>query len=368
MTTALAEAAAQAAGHFSAGPDDLTVTEIGSGNINDTFLVRCADQAPFILQRLSRQAFSQPELICINLQVISRHLPPHNVAALVPDRRWVVPQLLGCRELTPWWRDAADNFWRAQSYVAGAATLAGLDTAEQAREVGRGLAIFHRLVRDIPPGALQPTIPHFHQTPHYFKLYEQACRADSLPPACDLTNQCHDFIQHRAQQLNTLEDARAKGELRESVIHGDPKLANILFDTRTNQACALIDLDTVGPGLLLYDLGDCLRSCCNRSGPSRKPENTSFDLEYCRAILSGYLEDGRPLLAATDHRYLYDAIRLIPLELGLRFFSDYLTGCRYFKTPTPHHTLCRALAQFELVASIEEQHKELVDLLEGLGG
>ncbi|MDR9502378.1 MAG: aminoglycoside phosphotransferase family protein [Desulfurivibrionaceae bacterium] len=368
MTPACADAAVRAAAHFSASPAELTVEEIGSGNINDTFLVRSSGQAPFILQRISRQAFSRPEQICANLQVISRHLPPRTVAALVPTRRWVVPQLLTSREQGLWWCDASDNFWRAQSYVADAVTLAGLTSLEQAQEVGRALAIFHSLVAAIPPTALQAAIPHFHQTPHYFKLYQQACQADNQPEASELTDQCHHFIHHRAHQLSTLEDAKQRGELTETVIHGDPKLANILFDSKTHQACALIDLDTVGPGLRLYDLGDCLRSCCNRSGPGQGPESTRFDLDFCRAILTGYLEQSRPLLGAADHRYLYDAIRLIPLELGLRFFSDYLTGCHYFKTSDPQHTLRRALAQFHLVASIEAQHKELVDLLEDVAG
>jgi Ser/Thr protein kinase RdoA (MazF antagonist) len=368
MAPALADAAVRAAAHFGASPTGLTVAEIGCGNINDTFLVSGPGQAAFILQRISRQAFSRPEQICANLQVISHHLPPQTVAALVPARRWVVPQLLTSHEQGLWWCDATGNFWRAQSYVADAATLPGLASLEQAQEVGRSLAIFHSLVAAIPATSLQAAIPHFHQTPHYFKLYEQACQADNQPQASALTNQCHDFIRQRGHQLSALEDAKERSELHETVIHGDPKLANILFDTKTNQACALIDLDTVGPGLRLYDLGDCLRSSCNLSGPSQKPEHTTFDLERCRAILSGYLEHGRPLLGAADHCYLYDAIRLIPLELGLRFFSDYLTGCHYFKTPTPHHTLHRALAQFHLVTSIETQHKELAELLEGLAG
>jgi Ser/Thr protein kinase RdoA (MazF antagonist) len=366
MAPACVDAAILAATHFSAGPTGLSVAEIGSGNINDTFLVTPPGQAPFILQRISSQAFARPELVCANLQVISRHLPPQTVAARVPTRRWVVPQLLASHEQTPWWRDAAGNFWRAQSYVAGAVTLTRLTSLEQAREVGRGLAIFHSLVAAIPPGDLQATIPHFHQTPHYYQLYQEACRAECPPPATALADQCHDFIFQRANQLTILEDAKEQGELHETVIHGDPKLANILFDSNTHQACALIDLDTVGPGLLLYDLGDCLRSCCNLSGPIQKPEHTRFDLERCRAILSGFLEQGRHLLSPGDQRHLIAAIRLIPLELGLRFFSDYLTGCHYFKTASPQHTLQRALAQFELVASIEEQQKELAELLAGL--
>ena len=139
-------------------------------------------------------------------------------------------------------------------------------------------------------------------------------------------------------------------------MHGDPKVNNILFDQQTNLAMSMIDLDTVKSGLIHYDIGDCLRSGCNALGEDfAEWEDVSFDTELCSAILSGYLEVGRSFLTEYDYAYIYDAIRVITFELGLRFFTDYLAGNQYFTVKYPEHNLQRSLVQFRLLESIEAQ-------------
>ncbi len=153
-----------------------------------------------------------------------------------------------------------------------------------------------------------------------------------------------------------LEKARAQGRLRLRPIHGDPKVNNVMLDTATGQAVGMVDLDTVKPGLVHYDIGDCLRSGCNPLGEETEDwEAVRFEPELCRAILAGYLSLARDFLTETDYAYLYDAIRLLAFELGLRFFTDYLAGNVYFKARHPEHNLVRALVQFKLTESIESQ-------------
>ncbi len=365
MKSSSQQKALDAASHFTASRADLNVCEIGSGNINDTFLVSCQDAAPFILQRLSSQAFESPELICENLQVLNNHLSNEHTIRHTAGRRWALPQLVNTQQGKLWWSDGTD-IWRALTYIDHTTTLPCLQSTDQALEVGRALAIFHSLVRPIAPDALQVTIPHFHETPHYFKLYEDALATNHSWPANDLARQCNQFIKEHRDIISILEEARVNGELKTTTTHGDPKLANILFDKQTGQACSLIDLDTVGPGLLLADIGDCLRSCCNPGGATYDLESTRFDVNLCLAIMEGYLDKGRHLLDAGDKKYLLTAIRLIPFELGLRFFTDYLQGCHYFKTTGPEQTLQRAAAQFHLVASIEQQLESLSHRLDQL--
>jgi len=177
------------------------------------------------------------------------------------------------------------------------------------------------------------------------------------------------FVDARREGLDVLEQACAKGELKRRPIHGDPKINNVMIDDRTGHAVGLIDLDTVKPGLLHYDIGDCLRSCCNRLGEeTATPEHVVFDLGLCRSILEGYLKVGRSFLSDDDVRHLPACIRLIPLELGLRFLSDHLSGDCYFKTERAGHNLDRAMVQFALTHSIELQWDELVSLIESLRG
>ncbi|RPI33795.1 MAG: aminoglycoside phosphotransferase, partial [Nitrospiraceae bacterium] len=138
--------------------------------------------------------------------------------------------------------------------------------------------------------------------------------------------------------------------------HGDPKVNNILMDNATGQAVSIVDLDTVKPGLVHYDIGDCLRSGCNPLGEETEEwEAVQFNPDLCRSILQGYIPMAREFLTENDFAYLFDAIRLIAFELGLRFFTDYLEGDVYFKVNRPDHNLARALVQFRLAESIESQ-------------
>ena len=177
------------------------------------------------------------------------------------------------------------------------------------------------------------------------------------------------FIEERRNGIDVLEQACARGELQRRPIHGDPKINNVMIDEASGQAVGLIDLDTVKPGLVHYDIGDCLRSCCNRLGEEAlDSENIFFDLDLCRAVLEGYLSVGKSFLTPEDFRYLPDCIRLIPLELGIRFLTDHLSGDRYFRTTRSQHNLDRAEVQFALTRSIEHQWMELNELIQELSG
>jgi Ser/Thr protein kinase RdoA (MazF antagonist) len=166
-----------------------------------------------------------------------------------------------------------------------------------------------------------------------------------------------------------LEKAKAQGRLGLRPIHGDPKVNNVMMDTDTGQAISIVDLDTVKPGLVHYDIGDCLRSGCNPLGEeTEKWEAVLFDPDLCQAILQGYLSLARDFLTDNDYEYLYDAIRLIAFELGLRFFTDYLEGSVYFKANHQEHNLARALVQFKLTESIESQATAIHAIIQEIRG
>ena len=167
--------------------------------------------------------------------------------------------------------------------------------------------------------------------------------------------------------MAVLEDAVDAGVLRPRPIHGDPKVNNVLLDRASGRAIALVDLDTVKPGLVHYDIGDCLRSGCNRLGEETDDlDQVGFDLEFCEAILTGYADAARQVLSDADLDYLYDAIRLISFELGLRFLSDYLAGDVYFRITHPQQNLQRARVQFRLTADIEAKEDAIRAIIERL--
>lgn len=347
-----------------------SIKPLGNGIVNDTYLVR-TKQHRTVLQRLNTQVFTKPQLVLQNLQVLADHVDAKlNVADGHPQlsgRRWQLPRLVPTRDRQQNWHGtAAGDIWRTITYVPDSECVEVAEGPARARELGIGLGIFHQLISDLPVSALADTLEGFHITPRYLEAYRKALVQSTLKP-CDATERCIRFICEREAVCDLLERAKERGELPLRPVHGDPKINNMLFDRQSGQAVALVDLDTVKPGLVHYDIGDCLRSCCNRLGEEcLNPEAVDFDLELAEAILEGYLSVAADFLTEAEIRYIPDAARVISFELGLRFFSDYLGGSTYFKVERPQQNLERALVQFQLTASIESKFDQLRKLVERL--
>ena len=379
-STGLLPLATGIARRFGLEAEDLEVTPLGRGLINDSFEVK-ANNGRWVLQRLNGQVFPDPEGIMANLSRLSAHLASQPLA----DLAW--PALRPVASGATWTRDEAGDLWRMMSHLPGQ-PLERVATPRQAAEIGRLLGRFHRAVADLEPMDLQVTLPGFHVTPNYLHQFDRALAAGvSFPtqategtaaiantagtagsavaavavhPADAAASdpglvEALDFLASRRDGLALLEDARQAGLIPERVVHGDPKLDNLLFDAAGQRALALIDLDTVQPGLTLHDIADCLRSCCNRQGETAPPAAIGFDLAVCRPLLAAYATAAPGLLSHAEVALLYPAIRLLPLELGLRFLTDHLQGNRWFRVTAPGQNLARARVQFALVAAIERQ-------------
>jgi Ser/Thr protein kinase RdoA (MazF antagonist) len=256
------------------------------------------------------------------------------------------------------------------TFVENAQTLQTIGSKQEAHQVGRALGVFHHLVSDIPADALADTLPGFHVTPGYFQSFENVLAEAVATPPFSISQEletCLNFVQQRADRVDVLEAALARGELQTRPIHGDPKVNNVMLCSTSGSAIAMIDLDTVKPGLIHYDIGDCCRSGCNRQGEETEDlESVLFDLDFCEAILAGYLSAAKETLNSNDFDYIYDAIHLITFELGLRFLTDHLAGNIYFKVNRPAHNLHRAKVQFKLVESIEHQQSSIRAIVERL--
>jgi len=354
--------------HFKPAGEILTVEPFGSGNVNDTFLVHldipASDGNHFILQRLNTQVFPDPAAVMGNMRRCTEAM----AIALQQnplDRRWEIPHILPHESGADFYTDEQGQVWRAIAFIAGT-TIDHITTPHQAQELGYGLGQFQSLIQTIPPQDLADTLPGFHITPRYLAQYQAAIATATIPNSPEVRH-CQGWISDRASTVGILETAKAKGELTLRPIHGDPKVNNLLLDPETGQAVTMVDLDTVKPGLIHYDVGDCLRSGCNPLGEETADwEKVVFDCDRAEIILKAYLDLARPFLTPQDGAYLYTGIRLITLELGLRFFTDYLAGNVYFHVNDPEHNLRRALVQFQLCASIEAQASRLESLIQSL--
>ena len=341
------------------------VEEYGNGIIHNTYLVRLAEgQGKFILQRVNTRVFGNPALVMQNIRIVCDHV--HKRLEHERDAKfeqWQMLEIMPASDGKDYFVDQQGSFWRGFSFIRDAMPLANVGNREEARQVGTALGRFHFLVHDLGIDRLHDTLPGFHEISHYLGHFDRVVeKSGKLEPSSRLQN-CFDFINNRRQLAPVIEKALAEGRLKSRITHGDPKSNNVMLDRNTHKAVSLIDLDTVKPGLVIYDIADCLRSCCNSSGETAGDLATvAFDSNLCQALLSGYLAE-YPFLTDVDYEYLYDAIRIIAFELGLRFVTDFLESDVYFKTEYKGHNLDRAMVQFKLAASIESQETQLTSLI-----
>ncbi|HSL43914.1 MAG TPA: aminoglycoside phosphotransferase family protein [Anaerolineales bacterium] len=346
------------------------VHEFGNGNINDTYLVSTdADERSrpedrnFVLQRINTQVFKQPRLIMQNMRTFTEHMRKR---ARAESHHWEMPRVIPACDGQDFYIDPEGNFWRAISYVHGTRSFETITDTNIAREVGYALGTFQYLISDLAVEKLSDTLEGFHIMPRYLRNYDRAFSQNGFKSGAEVKF-CLKFVEQRREFAYVLEQAREQGRLQLRPVHGDPKVNNVMIETTTGRAISLVDLDTVKPGLIHYDIGDCMRSGCNPLGEeTERWEAVEFNPEIGAAILEGYLTQARRFLTAADYEYLYASIRLLTFELGVRFFTDYLAGNVYFKVKHPQHNLQRALVQFKLTESIEAHEKDIRHIIQQL--
>ncbi len=344
----------------------INVDIIGQGNVNDTYqaIFRAGGSVErIIIQRINQNVFAHPDWIMANMRCITDHIinkfcnePPDSL------REWGIPQIVTADE-KDFIIDEDGDFWRAMSIIDAAKSYPKIRNAEHAYEAGIVLGCFHRTVSDLPSEKLHDTLPGFHVTPEYMEKYDNILegnydkeRYENTPGIKSIMN----FIDKRREKVNILQKAQANNEIKTRIIHGDPKVDNIMIDNFTGYGIGIIDLDTVKPGLLHYDFGDALRSSCNPAGEDATDlGSVFFDVDLCASFVAGYLKQANSFITEADRYYLYDSIHLITFELGLRFFQDYLAGDKYFKVRFEGHNLNRAKVQFKLCESIEANEKAI---------
>jgi Phosphotransferase enzyme family len=348
----------------------LSVQEYGTGNVNDTFLVSLGDpEAPshFILQRINQHVFRKPELIMVNMRALTEHVHRRLAAERNGhrlERRWEIPRVFSTKAGINYHIDAEKGFWRAISFIDHSTAYPRIQDARHACEAGYALGRFQSLISDLPIDQLHDTLVGFHVTPGYLQHYDEVVAMMADGAVSPDVRKCMAFVAERRHFAHVLEDAKESGTLLTRPMHGDPKIDNIMIDDMSRQAISIIDLDTVKPGLVHYDLGDCLRSCCNPIGEeTEEVDRVRFEVDLCSDILSGYLQSAGSFFTSSDYNFVYESIRLITFELGLRFFTDHLAGNVYFKARHREHNLQRALVQFKLVESIESQERQIRQLI-----
>ena len=351
----------------------VTLVPFGNGNINDTFLAvfrNTFTETQVILQRVNRKVFTQPEAIMRNMHNLTLHCHEKLEADAKKgsdDRVWQMPRIVKTKEGADYATDESGEVWRVITRILSAHAFDTAQSPEHALECGAALGHFHYLVSDMDPATIIDPLPGFHITSGYLANYDatlQDATAREILNASMEAKRLAQYVEERRDFAVSLERAEQRGELKKRMFHGDPKVNNIMIDDFTGKGTAMIDLDTVSPGLIHLDVGDAVRSICNPAGEEElNLGKVSFDENLFQAFMRGYMKEAGAFLTDGDRAYLYDAIRLLPFELGLRFFQDYLAGDKYFKVRQPGQNLNRARVQFRLCEAIEARERSIRDML-----
>lgn len=352
----------------------VTVVPFGSGNINDTFLAvfrNTFTETQVILQKINKSVFPQPEVIMSNMHTITTHCHKRleeDANNSLDDRIWQMPRVVQTKDGKDYVKDEEGNVWRVITRILSAHAFDTAQSPEHVMECGATLGHFHYLVSDMNLESIVNPLPGFHITSKYLAKYDDTLQTS--PNAKERLSSSMEakrlakFIEDRRTFALCLEKAEACGTLKRRMFHGDPKVNNIMIDDFTGKGTAMIDLDTVSPGLIHIDFGDAIRSLCNPAGEEElNLGNVTFNENLFTAFCKGYFSQAGAFLTDADREYLYDAICLLPFELGLRFFQDYLNGDKYFKIRQPGQNLNRARVQFRLCEAIEAREKTLRDII-----
>ncbi|MCI9352845.1 MAG: aminoglycoside phosphotransferase family protein [Lawsonibacter sp.] len=347
---------------FDFGAPVVGAIRYGCGHINDTFVVHTQPENTccrrFILQRMSAAAFKHPDQLMENIIGVTEYLG-REVKSHGGDRSREAMEVIRPKNGATYYTDSQGGAWRLYPFVEGTVCRQTADTPELFAASGRAFGRFQRLLKDYPADTLYETIPHFHDTEDRLAKFKAAVQADKLGRAGDCRTEI-DFVLAREKDCSVALDALRAGRLPLRVTHNDTKLNNVLMDAETGEGICIIDLDTVMPGLVLYDFGDSIRFGANHCAEDETDlSKVNLDVNLFAAYTAAFLEGTGDSLSNEEIEYLPWGAKLMTLECGMRFLTDHLEGDSYFHISREGQNLDRCRTQFKLVADMEEHWGEL---------
>lgn len=339
----------------------LGAVRYGQGHINDTYCVLCQPQegdcVRFILQGLSTAAFPHPEELMENMIGITSYLR-EKIAANGGDVTRETLSLVKTRDGKAFYTDRFGKVWRLTPFIENTDCFQSA-TPELFEASARAFGRFQYMLQGYPAETLHETIAKFHDTEDRFQKFLNARKADRMGRAEDVAEEVR-FVLAREGDCSVALQALREGKLPLRVTHNDTKLNNILIDRDTGEGICVIDLDTTMPGLSINDFGDSIRFGANHSAEDEQDlRKVNFDIGLYEVYTRGFLEGAQGSLTPAELEYLPWGARLMTLECGIRFLTDYLEGDHYFHTRYPEQNLDRCRTQFKLVRDMEEQFEQM---------
>ena len=340
------------------------------GHINETYSATYSQGGTlvrYIHQKINQHVFKDPEAVMDNVMRVTTHLRKKLIdmgeKAITRKALTVVPT----RDGRSYFRDEDGECWRTFFFIERAQTFEAVQTPKQAFEAGKAFGKFQNLLVDLPGKRLHETIPDFHHTRKRFEVLKKAIKDDHVNRAIRAKPEI-DFALKQEKIVDVLLKALETGKLKERVTHNDTKFNNVMLDSETGQEMCVVDLDTVMPGLVLYDFGDMVRTTTSPTlEDERDLSRVQMQMSMFEALARGYVSAAGEFLTPVEKSYLAFAGKLITFTIGIRFLTDFLLGDTYFRVHRPDHNLDRSRTQFKLVESIERQEKAMQKFVDKLG-
>ena len=342
-------------GKFQTKGAALSCEPYGNGHINATYLMK-TDEEQYILQRINHHIFQDVPGLMRNVERVTAFLAEKD-----PDPRHslhLVPAKDGAAYV-----EAEGEFYRMYDFVHDSICLDAPETDEDFYQSAVAFGSFQRQLADFPANELSETIPRFHDTPNRYRALRAAIEKDALGRAASCREEI-EFALAREADAAVMINLLAAGELPLRVTHNDTKLNNVMLDAKTRKPLCVIDLDTVMPGLAANDFGDSIRFGANTGAEDEKDlKKISLSLARYEAFARGFLEACGKALTPKEIETLPWGAKLMTLECGVRFLTDYLEGDTYFRIHRPEHNLDRTRTQFALVADMEKKWTQMCDIV-----
>jgi aminoglycoside phosphotransferase (APT) family kinase protein len=343
--------------NFNLQGDVFRAERYGSGHINDTYKIGvnlAGSPINYILQRINHSIFKQPDQLMENILRVTEHQRSKLSSGSDVDASRKSLTVVAAKDGLPYVRDDAGNWWRVYLFIEKAQTWDRIENNNFAFEAAKAFAGFQNQLADIPGGRLHETIPDFHHTPKRIETLDRAVAEDSHGRVAEVQAEI-DFVNQRREECARLIRRCEAGEIPERITHNDTKINNVMLDDASGKGICVIDLDTVMPGLALYDFGDVVRSA---AAASREDEQdltkVGTRIEIFESLVEGYLSEATFLNEAELEELAFSG-RLITMTIGIRFLTDYLSGDQYFRTHREGQNRDRCRVQFQMVRSMEAQ-------------
>lgn len=337
----------------------------GNGHINGTFLVTTDSGRRYILQRISEEAFKDVPALMENISNVTGFLERKAAAEGAAAHVLAPVKTIDGKTYTE-----ADGYYRVTPFAENTISLEAPESDEDFYECAVAFGTFISELSDYPAEKLHETIPDFHNTPDRYRLLREAIKnAEADPQLAARIEEASaeiGFALEREKEAGTLQAMRDSGELPTRVTHNDTKLNNVLLDADTRKLRYIIDLDTVMPGLSLYDYGDCIRFGASTASEDEKDlSKIECDMHLFEVFTEGFIKACRGI-TRREIEMLPLGAKTITLELSVRFLTDYLNGDRYFATKYVGHNLDRCRTQMKLVSDMESKWEQMQDIVKNI--